>query len=77
MLPSVQIITEWRGGTERVGDQRPFSARCEMAAMSSPLSPEVHCTAFNNCFPLFPDCPFQINPPDWDGFGAGISVPAY
>lgn len=48
-----------------------------MTAMGSSLSPEVHCTTFNNCFPLLPDCPFQINLPDWDGFGVGISVLAY
>lgn len=77
MPPSVQIIAEWRGGTEWLGDQRPFREGWEMTAMSSSLSPEVHCTAFNNCFPLLPDCPFQINLPDWDGFGVGISVPAY
>lgn len=77
MPPSVQIIAERRGGPVWRGDQRPFRERCEMAATGSSLSPEVHRTAFNNCLPLLPDCPFQINPPDWDGFGMGISVPAY
>lgn len=48
-----------------------------MTAMGFSLSAEVHCTAFNNCLPLLPDCPFQINLPDWDGFGVGIPVPAY
>lgn len=43
-----------------------------MAATDSSLSVEVHGTAFNNYLPLLLDCPFQINPPDWDGFGVNI-----
>lgn len=77
MLPSVKIIAEWRGGTQGLGDQRPFRKGCEMAETGSSLSPEVHCTAFNNYFPLLPDCPFQINPHYWDEFGVRISVLVY